>query len=287
MGAKACILCGAKPPPTLTGEHIWPDWYNRQQAGFRYELESSLEGAEPVTRPTQAMNLKPKVLCTPCNTDWGSKLEDRVGPILTPMIRGKATDLDPTELQLLSAWFALKVMVSEYLVPAAVRVRRFFELAQGEHLRATLRPPEGVRIWIGQYVGVRRSAGWVVDRGSAVEISTDPRIAVQWHSVTYSIGQVLLHLFAATRPVLLDPMPDDWDPEQPPLVPYSFFPAVGDWESCLSSPIWEPPRRAISWPPEKAFDDKAFVYLADRWNVQKPPGTETPAEVPEPSGDGV
>jgi hypothetical protein len=21
-----CILCGAVPPPPLTGEHIWPDW---------------------------------------------------------------------------------------------------------------------------------------------------------------------------------------------------------------------------------------------------------------------
>ena len=133
MDAKACILCGAPPP--LTGEHIWPDWYNRQQPGFRYELESVLERGEPVVRRTQDMHLKPTVLCTPCNTDWGKKLEDRVKPILTPMIRGKATTLTADQIGQVCAWFTLKVMVSEYLVPAGVRVRRFFELDQGRHLR--------------------------------------------------------------------------------------------------------------------------------------------------------
>src|ERR1700686_3554136 len=111
MAAKACILCGALPPPPLTGEHLWPDWYNRQQPGFRYELESILERGKPVVRPTQSMNLKPRVLCASCNTAWGSKLEDRVGPILTPMIRGEAKTLTADEMQLVSAWLTLKVMV--------------------------------------------------------------------------------------------------------------------------------------------------------------------------------
>jgi hypothetical protein len=279
MGAKACILCGAKPPPPLTGEHIWPDWYNRQQPGFRYELESVLEGGKAVVRPTQSLNLKPKVLCVPCNTDWGSKLEERVEPILTPMIRGEAKTLTASEMELISAWFVLKVMVSEYLVPAGYRERRFFELDQGRHLRATLRPPEGIHIWIGRYVGSRAQAGWIMDRSSAREISVAPRAASLWHSVTYSIGQVLLHLFAASRPVLVDDLRDG---EQVDTVgvDYRFDWAPGDWPACLI-PIWEPPSGSVGWPPPKAFDDKAFVYLADRWNVQQPPSMDSPPEIPD------
>jgi hypothetical protein len=136
------------------------DWYNRQQSGLRYEIETILERGAPVRRATQGMHLKPRVLCFPCNNNWGSKLEDRVGAILTPMIRGEDAPLSANAQQLISAWFTLKVMASEYLVPSGIRVRRFFELGDGQHLRATLRPREGVRIWIGRYVGSRASAGW-------------------------------------------------------------------------------------------------------------------------------
>lgn len=284
MGAKACILCGAGTPPPLTGEHIWPDWYNRQQPGFRYELESVVDSRRRMVRPTQAMNLKPKVLCERCNNDWGAKLEDSVGPILTPMIRGDAKTLTAREMQLVSAWFTLKVMVSEYLVPAGVRVRRFFELDQGRHLRATLRPPEGIKIWIGRYFGSRRSAGWIMDRSSAREVSTVPRAAALWHSVTYSIGQVLLHLFATSRPVLLDETVGDHEKLDP--IHFIWEWAPGDWGSCLT-PIWEPPSAPISWPPQKAFDDKGFVYLADRWNPQQAPSTEPPPEVPDAEPEGT
>jgi hypothetical protein len=143
MGSKACILCDAHPPPALTGEHIWPDWYNQQQPpDFRYELEAQINNGPVEVRPTKAMNLKPKVLCDPCNTQWGSRLENRVSPILTPMMRGEPQRLGKDETQLISAWFYLKAMVSEYLIPAEMRDQRFHEIAHGQHLRATLRPPE-------------------------------------------------------------------------------------------------------------------------------------------------
>ena len=59
-----------------------------------------------------------------------------MGPILTPMIRGEAKTLNGRETQLISAWFFLKVMVAEYLLPSGSRPRQFFELEDGEHLKA-------------------------------------------------------------------------------------------------------------------------------------------------------
>lgn len=296
MASEACILCGALPPPRLTGEHLWPDWYNRQQPNFRYELESVIDG-ETSVRSTQAMNLKPRTLCKSCNNDWGSKLEDRVGPILTPMIKGEARQITPAEAHLISAWFFLKVMVSEYLLPSGTRPHPFFELKHGEHLKATLGPPEGVIIWIGRYVGTRSNAGWITDRSSARRVSDDPPAGIFWHTVTYSIGQVLLHLFAGSRPIPL-PVGDlkegstvegspvsVGDSEEPPRLAYSIPHAPGDWANSLLR-IWEPPSGPISWPPQKSFDDNGFVDLADRWNVQQSPGADSSPQIPEPSREG-
>jgi hypothetical protein len=261
MASKTCILCGAKPP--LTAEHIWPDWYNRQQpTNFRYEAESIVQG-NVRRHGARSLNLAARVLCREqkCNEKWGSQLEARVGPILTPMIRGHTRRLTTGETQLTSAWFFLKAMASEYLTS---RDTRFFRLEDGKHLRATLRPPERTQIWMGRYVGSRADAGWLMDRGAARQVSDDPPAAVLWHSVTYSIGQVLLHLFGVSSPV---PLVSLGDLEEPPTISFRFDWAPGDWASGLLR-IWPTPSIPITWPPEKAFDDDGFIYLAERWQQQ-------------------
>ncbi len=50
----ACILCGVPPP--RTGEHLWPDWYDRQQpADYTYELESIIQDGEPQYTPRTSL----------------------------------------------------------------------------------------------------------------------------------------------------------------------------------------------------------------------------------------
>ena len=177
------------------------------------------------------------------------------------MIRGQARRLTISETQLIGAWFFLKAMASEYLTS---RDTRFFNLEDGKHLRATLRPPDRTRIWMGRYVGNRENAGWFMDRGGPRQVSDDPPAAVLWHSVTYSIGQVLLHLFGVSAPVPLIPL---GNLEKPPTISFRFDWAPGDWRSALFR-IWPSPSVPIAWPPEKAFNDDGFVYLAQRWQQQ-------------------
>lgn len=280
MGSKACILCDAHPPPALTGEHLWPDWYNQQQPDFRYELAARIDKDPVEVRPTKDMNLKPRVLCDPCNTQWGSRLESRVSPILTPMMRGEPRRLDRDEAQLISAWVYLKAMVSEYLISAARRDRRFHGIEQGKHLRATLRPSDGAHIWIGRYVGSCANAGWITDRAGVRDVSDDPAAVVFWRSVVYTIGQVLFHLFAVSQPIPTGDVKDG-------RVQYEILFAPADWDSALV-PIWEPQSSVpADWPPEKVFDDAALKYLVERGNVQEPPSPETPPEVTETEADGM
>jgi hypothetical protein len=280
MGSKACILCDAHPPPALTGEHIWPDWYNKLQPDFEYELEAKIDKAPVEVRRTKDMNLKPKVLCDPCNTQWGSSLENRVSPILIPMMRGEAQRLGRDETQLVSAWFYLKAMVSEYLIPAGVRDRRFHELEQGRYLRATLHPPDSSHIWIGRYVGSRASAGWVTDRARWRRVSDDPPAGIFWRSVVYTIGQVLLHLFAVSRPIPIGEVKEGHIEYEIPFAP-------ADWDSALMR-IWEPqPSVAVDWPPKDAFDDAAAIYLVERGNVQESQSSEPPPEIAEAEPTGT
>ena len=259
MEAESCILCGAPPP--LTAEHIWPDWYNRQQPNLRYELESEIDGGETKRRKTQALNLKPRVLClaNKCNGTWGSRLKENVKPILTPMISGAKRDLASPEAHLLSGWFFLKSMVAEYLVTRTEGP--FFRLKDGLRLRTTLQPPDWCRIWMGRYVGERRNAGWIMDRTSARQVSKDPPAAVGWYSTTYSIGQACFQSITLTRPVPLGEVEEGQD------VTIRFDWAPGDWSSGLI-PIWPRPSVNLPWPPEKAFDDNGFQHLADRWSHQ-------------------
>jgi hypothetical protein len=219
------------------------------------------------------MNLKPETLCKPCNNEWGSQLEKCAGPILTPMIQGRKHEITPAEARILSAWFFLKALVAEYLVPSGLRLRRFFNLDDGRRLKATWELPEGSRVWIGHYVGSRADAGWIMDRGSARQVSDDPAAGVFWHSVTYSIGQVLFHLFCVTRPVPLGPLAELQDP---PVVKFSFASAPADWGAALAA-IWEPPIVSVAWPPEKALDDNGFKYLAERWQQQDAGAKPKPA----------
>jgi len=149
MAAKACVLCGTTPPPPLTKEHIWPEWYNRKNPTRRYQLEALYGDVERVN-PARSLNLKPRVLCQRCNSVWGSRLESLIEPILTPMLDGSATSLTLREMGLLVGWFTLKCMASKYLVP---NPDFFFSPEDGAHLRATLLPPSSACVWIGRYVG--------------------------------------------------------------------------------------------------------------------------------------
>jgi hypothetical protein len=261
MAADACILCGAPPP--LTGEHIWPDWYNRQQPKRKYELESIINGERRVYG-TQTMNVNPKVLCreNKCNEQWGSDLENRVGPILTPLVYGEPKSITKSPMRLLAAWAFLKVMVSEYAGDWPIH---FISLDHGKHLRATLRPPDAARIWIGRYDGSRSNAGWLIIRPGITDVSADPPAAVPWYSATLTVGQAAFHSFYPLDPVATG---DIGHLKKPIPLSYVLPWKVGNWRGSLL-PLWPTPSKPIAWPPEQSFDDDGLEYLADRWYVEQ------------------
>jgi hypothetical protein len=145
-----CILCGAVPPPPLTGEHIWPDWYSRLHPERSYELESifGVDG-DPSYRPADSLDLKPEVLCEPCNTKWGSTFENRTRPDIKPMSDGETHVVSLLSARRLAAWLCLKAMVAEYLADDPNFTWTFFQQDERVHLRQRAHPPECVKaVWM-------------------------------------------------------------------------------------------------------------------------------------------
>ena len=148
-----CILCGNPPP--LTGEHVFPDWYSRLHPERNYEIESIIGSNDPTYEPRNSLDLKPEVLCEPCNNRWGSTLENKAKRDIEPMSQGEDHTIGITSARRLAAWACLKAMVAEHLV-ADHRETMFFTEDERRHLRTTAHPPECVKgVWVGRYIGAK------------------------------------------------------------------------------------------------------------------------------------
>lgn len=259
MAARRCILCGAAGP--LTREHIWPQWYSDLHPGRRYRMETILGmGETPHHRNATSMDLQPRVLCRPCNEEWGERLEARVRPRFIGMLDGGPEIITLPFAQYISTWATLKIVASEHLTRSRIEVP-FFTEEQRAYLRSKTRPPDSLLLWIGRYVGAQRDAGWLMPTRSWAPLLDDPTIGTDVYSATYSIGQILIQL------VGVHAFPLDNDKERGASFHVPVRPGL--WHEALL-PIWPLPDKQTKWPPAKAFDDKGFQALAGRWHKQKP-----------------
>jgi hypothetical protein len=149
-------------------------------------------------------------------------------------------------------------MVSEFMVS---RPDTFFDQQDRAHLRSRLLPPAGARIWIGQYVGERKTAGWIIDRqrnGAGFTRPNGSRVRIDDYCGTYSIGQVAFQLIVARGYA-----------KQVDGVIRLPLARAEDWKNALFQ-LYPPPKNRFTWPPRKAFDDEGFQYLAGRWHEHSP-----------------
>src|SRR5580765_2772180 len=61
-----------------SGEHIFSDWMIKLlPPKVQWQMRERLESGEYVTYKQKKVNLKAKVVCTPCNNRWMSEFEDK------------------------------------------------------------------------------------------------------------------------------------------------------------------------------------------------------------------
>ncbi len=113
---RRCVFCGGKG---LTKEHVWPAWLakaTRAQAKLAHhvswsEVQDHVRERSPFTAPPFTATVRR--VCATCNHGWIHDLEDRVRPILLPMLEGRGRTLYPATRKTLALWAWKTVMMFE------------------------------------------------------------------------------------------------------------------------------------------------------------------------------
>jgi hypothetical protein len=248
MTHDLCMLCEASGP--LEKEHIWPDWYSRFRPGIEFEFAGTIAGHPYKRRPAQKFDLAPKVLCRTCNGVFGSQMEDSLSAVLKPMVDGGRRALSIPLMTQLSAWATLKFMAIDLMASGRTP---FFSQKERAYLRRKSRPPVGSALWIGRYVGHNRRTGSFSDQRSALIVETDDSIEHDSWSATYTIGEVVIQLFAIQGHDRLGRIPN-----------LQLVQSRPDWEKAMLQ-IWTPADSPFNWPPSEALDDLGLDALVARW----------------------
>ena len=110
MTKRSCLFWGATP---VTSEHAIPLWTGNVIPGTTPWIHGHKErqGDNPIREWMKSVpDLKCNAACEECNQGWMSKLEDRAKPVLTPLIQGTPTRLEPHVLETICFW-ALKTIL--------------------------------------------------------------------------------------------------------------------------------------------------------------------------------
>jgi hypothetical protein len=192
-----CIFCAG---PGLSKEHFWSSWTAQFLPSYpeneHVEHLATFTEKTKLAKPTkvqarqgQAWTKKIRVVCRNCNHGWMSDLEQAAKPILIPLIIGQPTELNATSEMVLARWVTMKIMVAEHNAGAVVT-----PFDARADFKATLKIPENFRVWLAQ-CGVGGFETGFYRHTSTLTLPTDkPPTHSNVQSVTFGIGQLLVHV---------------------------------------------------------------------------------------------
>ena len=249
MERRRCIFCGAHP---TTREHIISRWiYDviaQDPRGLPERGEQRRFSSDGGDRSWQTSkpNLVANCVCEGCNSGWMSAIEVSAKPMLSAMIKGEPTTLEPRAREEVAAWLGLKAIVERYSNSPIHPV----EPEWIEYYREHRRPPAEWNIRISRYLGahpVRTYSGSITVR---FRQNSSPSI-IQESGLLFSVaigqfwGQVLGTVHEMTIGDGRRRFAQIW-PERPQRLPTS-----GGTPSAL-----------VAWPPEGWLDDSDFERYA-------------------------
>lgn len=132
-----CIFC--EQNASMTGEHIWPEWFRkyvpreltspnkalhttgRSWIDASGQRHSTLTTRGKLARSGEIADQKLKVVCGSCNGGWMSRLQKAARPVLAPYIKGDWSKLmDEEEQAIIAAWATMFTMVLERADPNTI-----------------------------------------------------------------------------------------------------------------------------------------------------------------------
>lgn len=121
-----------------------------------------------------------------------SDLEQAAQPVLTPLILGQSIELDVMAQLVLAQWTTMKMLVAEHNAGEVVT-----QFETRVKFKATLKIPEDFRIWIAQCGVGGFETGFYRHTSTLTLPMGEPPSHANVQSVTFGIGQLLVHLLSA------------------------------------------------------------------------------------------
>jgi hypothetical protein len=150
---RACLFCGETAK--ASSEHIVPKWIGRlfrEQVGpghkvsFTHRWELPELGIPSKGKSAKLPAFLTRTFCEGCNTGWMAELEEKVGPVLGPLILGKPARLSVDQQQLLAFWATKTVLAFQSTEHELTTWARPVDYATVFAKRV---PLECAQIWLG------------------------------------------------------------------------------------------------------------------------------------------
>jgi hypothetical protein len=259
-----CLFC--QQEGKLSREHVIPQWI-----GKALQIQTNVEvytGSERV-HTLEALSIVLPRICQGCNIGWMSDLEERVKPVLEPILLGARPGnrrvIDPSQQATLATW-AVKTSL-------LLTIREFEDQEHGwipaDNLqwlyqrRGADLPPPGARVWVGglQTDSIPASA----QAACLFGVEHQPLATCG----TFSVGNVIFQVFCCPQDQAEHPPEvEEW------LAPKGLYKAALQQITHSSAPL--------NWPRESVFEADALSTLAGRLR-QGLPGPPSDADSKAPA----
>ena len=252
---RACFLCGESNGP-LTEEHIWTRWVSRRLCGrkdsfdhlFRHVRTTGDTSTSKWT--SRHLRVTTKTLCSDCNCRWLGGFENRVTPIVSPLITGEGVvvlALAPESRALLAAWAYKMAMLLEVSHPNA-SPEFFTPVAERLRFRQTASAPWRVRVFVGRYDFAHRLAHATILR------QTFAQRAFYLQLATLTAGHLAMQVMSVRSVASNNLVSAD-------QMNYEFRGAARE----TVVPIWPPVPGYLEWPPARTMSDQDIEDVASMW----------------------
>jgi hypothetical protein len=237
---QTCIFCGNTG---MSKEHIWGKWlkdYVRQDL-LKHGMFTQVVN-RPGTPNTEHLHIKSgdplqskvRVVCTKCNNECLSAIQDRAKPHLIPLFTGTTRVLGVEAQEILATWITMATMTAEHLISDPRQ--RAISQTDREYLWRNSKPPTEWRILIGRYQRHRLATQWTHCDIPVLETKDVPPAGVPPQSnmqiTTFMIGELFAHAMSTQFPNQVR----DWD--------FRTWPRA----RVLLSQVWPIEETAMVWP---------------------------------------
>jgi hypothetical protein len=238
-----CLFCAN---PANSREDLWPLWV-LERVNTREKIRRTI--GKKASYHTVSRKIRIKSVCTTCNNEWMSKLEEQCIPLIGSLLEDVAFRLDSSTQLLVALWTTKIAMVLDSLKE---NPKKFYLRTDCEKLKDTRSIPAGTTIWMGRYFGRTLHTGFATF--TALDKSVP---AADCSTMTIVIGHLILEVTSVrfrheyrNRVVGFQPNPGRWDQ--------------------LLIPIWPTVSDAAFWPPPLSFRNSGPLHIGHLLNRWRP-----------------